>query len=412
MASPSANDLRPLIDRPEFYQDPYPTYAVLRDAAPVVWYEPWGQWLISRYEDIAHVLRHPELFSSVGWEQRVLGQLDDALLNRIPEIRVHYDTPALINSDPPDHTRLRRPVGRAFSPRNLTSMRSTVAELVTELLDDLGAARATDLIASFAYPLPALVIAGLMGVPARDRHLFTEWSADVVAFTGSFFPADRAERAESSMREFRAYLRDLVRARRKRPGSDLIGQLLLAPDAASALSDDEIVATAVVMLFAGHETTANLIGNGMLALFRHPEQLARFRDDPTHAPAAIEELLRYDSPVHRTRRVAMVDVELRGQLILAGQPISNLLGAGNRDPRQFTDPDALDLDRRDAAHISFGHGIHYCVGAALSRLEAPIAFNELLRRYPRIALASDEDPPRWKQNLAFHGLEALPVRLS
>jgi cytochrome P450 len=410
MGVPSTSDPAALIARPEFYQDPYPTYAVLRDEAPVFWYPPWGQWLVSRYDDIAHVLRHPEAFSSVGWEQRVLGQLDPALLARITEIRDHYDTPALINSDPPEHVRLRRPVGRAFSPRNLEAMRPTVEELVGELLDGIGDATETDLIEAFAYPLPALVIAGLMGVPAADRHLFTEWSADVVAFTGSFFPADRAERAESSMREFRAYLRGLIRERRAAPGADLISQLLMVTDEAAALSDDEIVATAVVMLFAGHETTANLIGNGMLALFRNPVALERFRDDPDHAAAAIEELLRYDSPVHRTRRVAKHDVELGGQLIRAGQPISNLLGAGNRDPRHFAEPDTLDLDRVDSAHLSFGHGIHYCVGAALSRLEAPIAFNELLRRFPRIAPASD-DPPRWKPNLAFHGLEALPVRL-
>ena len=411
MGPPDAGHLAGLIDRPAFYQDPYPTYAALRESAPVFWYEPWGQWLISRYDDIADVLRRPDAFSSVGWEHRVLGQLDPSIQEQIPAIRGHYDTPALIHSDPPDHTRLRRSVARAFAPRNLESIRATVEELVDELLDKAGESRTVDLVAAFAYPLPALVIAGLLGVPTADRHLFTEWSADVVAFTGSFFPAERARRAEASMREFQAYLHGMIRDRRAQPEADLISQLVTATDEASAMTDEEIVATAVTLLFAGHETTANLIANGMLALFRNPDQLRRFADDPAHAPAAIEELLRYDSPVHRTRRVARHDVELGGQLINAGQPITNLLGAGNRDPLRFDEPDRLDLDRADTAHLSFGHGIHFCVGAGLSRLEAPIAFNELFRRFPSIAPAS-ADVPRWKENLAFHGLEALPVRLA
>lgn len=411
MRTLEAGQLEALIDRPAFYQDPYPTYAVLRESAPVFWYAPWGQWLISRYEDIAHVLRHPDVFSSVGWEQHVLSHLAPSILEQIPAIRNHYDTPVLVNSDPPDHARLRRAVGRTFTPRNLEPIRPIVQQLVDELLDEAADSSVVDLLAAFAYPLPALVIAGLLGVPAADRHQFTEWSEGVVAFTGSFFPADRARHAEACMRAFQAYLQEMIRDRRAQPQDDLMSRLVTATDAASALTDEEIVATAVTLLFAGHETTANLIANGMLALFRNPVQLRRFADDPDHAPAAIEELLRYDSPVHRTRRVAKHDIELGGQLIRAGQPVTNLLGAGNRDPQRFAEPDRLDLDRADAGHLSFGHGIHFCVGAALSRLEAPIALNELLRRFPAIAPASAE-PPRWKENLAFHGLEALPVRLA
>ncbi len=411
MGTLASGQIDTLIGTPAFYQDPYPTYAALRESAPVFWYEPWGQWLISRYEDIAYVLRRPDVFSSVGWEQRVLGQLEPAILGQIPAIRHHYDTAVLVNSDPPDHARLRRAVGRSFTPRTLESMRTIVEGYVDELLDEAAQTSVMDLVAGFAYPLPALVIAGLLGVPSADRHLFTEWSADVVAFTGSYFPADRAPRAEASMRVFQSYLQEMIKERRRRPRNDLMSELAAATDEASALSDEEIVATAVTLLFAGHETTANLIANGMLALFRNPDQLRRFASDPGHAPAAIEELLRFDSPVHRTRRVAKQDVELGGQLIRAGQPLSNLIGAGNRDPRRFAEPDRLDLDRADVGHLSFGHGIHFCVGAGLSRLEAPIAFNGLLRRFPDIAPAWTE-PPRWKENLAFHGLETLPVRLA
>ena len=330
---------------------------------------------------------------------------------RIPEIRAHYDTPVLVNTDPPDHTRLRRAVSANFTPRSLGALRPTIDEVVERLLDDMKPEAEVDLLASFAYPLPALVIARLLGVPEKDRPRLVTWSADITAFTGSYFRPMLAGRAENSMRQFREYLRSLIAIRRKSPGEDILSDLLGDTGSEGSLTDDELVGTAVTLLFAGHETTANLIANGMVALFRHPDQLRWLADHPDFAPTAIEELLRYDSPVHRTRRIATASVSLRGHTIRAGDPVSNLLGAANRDAEHYAEPDALTFERRGAGHLSFGHGIHYCVGAALSRLEAPIAMSALLARYPGISL-THRSRVRWKRNLAFRGVEKLPVRLA
>jgi cytochrome P450 len=259
--------------------------------------------------------------------------------------------------------------------------------------------------------LPAIVIAQLLGAPEDGREQFMHWSADLVAFVGSGSPVpERARRADASLRELRAHLEPLIAAAGARPADDLISLLAMPTEDAEPLSEDELVATCVTLLFAGHETTANLIANGLLALLRHPAQLERLRHEPELAESATEELLRYDSPVQRLRRRAREDVELRGKPIRAGDLVMAFNGAANRDPERFAEPDRLDVTRADAGHVAFGYGIHFCVGAALTRLEAPIVINGLLRRFPRLRLASDASF-RWKPNITFRGLESLPVQL-
>lgn len=423
-------DLDELLTAGAFFDDPYPVYAALRDADPVHWCAPWDAWVVTSHAAVAEVMRNPTDFSSAGYELAMLDSIDRARPGACPSLVAHYSTDVLSITDPPVHTRLRRLLVTSFTPRVVERLRPRVGELIVQLLDALPAsrpdglpgalpdglpdavpdARGVDILAAFAYPLPALVIGELLGVPRDEQHLFTGWSADIVAFVGTGAPdVERMERAERSMSAFRDYLRPLIAQRRAASADDLLGCLARPAQDADQLSDDELIATCVTLLFAGHETTANLIGNGMLALLRHPDQLARLRAEPALAGNAVEELLRYDSPVQRNRRRAARDVELDGRHIHAGQRVLAFLGAANRDPATIPEPDRLDITRTESRHLAFGLGIHYCVGAALSRLEAPIAITALLARFPGFRLAAA--PIRWKPNIAFRGLEGLHVTL-
>ena len=406
--APSSVSLDEVLADASFPQDPYPVYARLREEAPIHWCEPWGQWVVTRYQDVQRVLRDPSGFSSSGWEADFIGRLPDGA-GRLEALRRHYATAVLSNTDPPAHTRLRRLVVKSFTPRVLASIRPEIETLVETLLDDLDGAARVDVLARFAYPLPAIVIARLLGAPFEERERFERWSSDIVAFVGSGSPlADRAERADRSIAEFRQCLVPLIDERRGEPRDDLLSQLI-SSDEGEVLTEDELVATCITLLFAGHETTANLIANGLLALLRHPEELARLSADPACAATAVEELLRYDSPVQRIRRVAVADVEVGGRLVRGGDRVMAFTGSANRDPDRFPEPDRLDLTRGDIGHLAFGYGIHFCVGAALSRIEAPIALNALLRRFPRLRLS--DVPVRWKPNITFRGLESLELEL-
>jgi cytochrome P450 len=406
-ASAPAVDLDDLLASPAFFSDPYPAYAACRERDPVHWCEPWRAWVVTAYDTNVEVMRHPESFSSAGYELAILEALERDRPGATPALLAHYSTQVLSITDPPAHTRLRRLLVSSFTPRVVERLRPRVEGLVRDLLDEV-AGPEMDVLAALAYPLPALVIGELLGVPREDGRLFMRWSADIVSFvgTGALDPV-RADTAERSMAEFRAYLRPLIAERRESPTEDLLGSLARPTRDDDRLTDDELIATCVTLLFAGHETTANLIGNGLLALLRHPAQLAAMRSGDVSWEAAVEELLRYDSPVQRNRRRAMADLELEGNHIREGDRVLAFLGAANRDPEVFPDPDRLDVSRRPGRHLAFGHGIHYCVGAALSRLEAPIALEALLRRYPRMALV--QEPVRWKPNIAFRGLEELRV---
>jgi cytochrome P450 len=364
---------------------------------------------VTGFDDVLAVNKNPKQFSSAGWERKFMAQLPPEL-QQLPHMQRHYGTKVLSMTDPPEHTRLRRLVVRSFTPRVLEALRPSIEQLVDELLAAAERHPRMDAIGQFAYPLPAIVIAKLLGAPEDAREQFMQWSKTIVDFVGTGHPSEeRARNNERTLAEFRAFLEPLIRDRRRHPQEDLMS-ILASSDEGERLSDDEIVSTCIVLLFAGHETTANLIGNGLLALLKHPEQLALLRAEPERMPAAVEELLRYDSPVQRNRRLAMEGMTFGGKQIARGDSVLVFMGSANRDPAKFADPDALDISRSPNPHMAFGHGIHFCAGAALTRLEAPIALRALLDRFPDIRLAADFTE-RWHRNITFRGLESLDLRI-
>jgi cytochrome P450 len=385
----------------EYFQDPYSVHARLRaerPVTPVVMPGGTPAWLITGYAEARAALADQRLRKRMpGWHpppDSIFAALD-----------VH-----MLNSDPPDHGRLRRLVNKAFTPRRVEQLRPRVTAITEGLLDDLsghGARSEADLLASFAFPLPITVICELLGVPAGDRDDFRAWSATVVSDTAS--PAVFGEHATAMIRYFLA----LLAVKRREPADDLLSALLTARDSGDRLSENELVSMAFLLLVAGHETTVNLIASGMLALMLNPAELGRLRADPALIAAAVEELLRYVNPVNNaTFRCAAEPVEIGGVRIGRGDPVLVSLSGANRDPARFGDPDRLDLARDGSGHLAFGHGIHYCLGAPLARLEAEIAFAGLLARFGSIQLAVPVSSLRWRPSTLIHGLEALPVRLA
>jgi len=400
---------------PAFTTDPYPTYAKLRREAPVYWSPYFQQWLVTHGELVTEIARTWEIFSSVGWDSFFLSQLPDDLRPQIPTVIDHFRTVNISTQDPPVHTRLRRLLSKAFTPRRIATLEDKVRARAERLLDDLGDGDGDgivhfDLIESLAYPLPVAVIGELYGVGDSDHADLKRWSKAVVAYTGSSVAHPHlAKELDVALAEFRAYLRALVAERRRRPRDDLLSDLVDAVDEGDRLNEDELVATSINLLFAGHETTTNLIGNGMLSLLRHPDQLATLRRQPELLPGALEELLRYDSPVQRVRRITTCDILIGGREIPKGTPVTAFLGSANRDPAQWDRPDELDVTRPEVFPMSFGGGPHYCIGAALARLEGRVAFEMLLDRFGELHLA-DGFQNRWHPNVAFRGLVELPLR--
>ena len=403
---------------PTFTTDPYPVYERLRAEAPVYWSPYFGQWLVARGELVVEVARQWEIFSSVGWDSFFLSQLPDDLRPEIPTVIDHFRTVNISTQDPPVHTRLRRLLSKAFTPRRIATLEDRIRGRAEQLLDDLDDSDTAgapdevrfDLIETLAYPLPVAVIGELYGVGDDDHADLKRWSKAVVAYTGSSVAhAHLAKELDVALAEFRSYLRGLVNDRRRRPRDDLLSDLVTAVDEGERLAEDELVATSINLLFAGHETTTNLIGNGTLALLRHPDQLALLRRRPELLPGAVEELLRYDSPVQRVRRITTCDILIGGREIPKGTPVTAFLGSANRDPEQFDRPDELDVTRPDVFPMSFGGGPHYCIGAALARLEGRVAFELLLDRFEHLEL-SERFEDRWHPNVAFRGLVELPLR--
>ena len=405
---------------PSFTTDPYPTYARLREEAPVYWSPYFQQWLVTRGELVVEIARTWEIFSSVGWDSFFLSQLPEDLRPEIPTVIDHFRTVNISTQDPPVHTRLRRLLSKAFTPRRIGALEGRIRDRAEHLLDDLGdgggngagpgGAVEFDLIETLAYPLPVAVIGELYGVGDSDHADLKRWSKAVVAYTGSSVAHPHlARELDVALAEFRAYLRGLVGERRRRPRDDLLSDLVMAVDEGDRLTEDELVATSINLLFAGHETTTNLIGNGTLSLLRHLDQLDLLRHRPELLPGAVEELLRYDSPVQRVRRITTRDITIGGRDIPQGTPVTAFLGSANRDPEQWDRPDELDVTRPDVFPLSFGGGPHYCIGAALARLEGRIAFEALLDRFEDLELA-DGFENRWHPNVAFRGLVELPLR--
>jgi pimeloyl-[acyl-carrier protein] synthase len=386
---------------PEFHADPYPFYRRLREKEPVH-QSPMGFWVLTRYEDCVAVLRDPR-FGREEFQQMLTNVYgDDSEKPHLPR--------SMLFRDPPDHTRLRALVSKAFTPRMVETMRDHIQEIVDRLLDRVQAAGCMDVIEDLAYPLPVTVICEMLGVPVDDHASIRGWSADIARSLDAIgLPSDQeiVERGRKARRALAEYFRRLVPERRARPQQDLLSGLIVAEEQGDKLSSDEVIAMCLLLFIAGHETTVNLIGNGTLALLRHPEQLRKLRAEPGLIGNAVEELLRYDSPVQRTARITNTEVEVAGQPMPKGTMVITALGAANRDPAQFADPDVLDVTRKDPRHISFGFGIHFCLGAPLARVEGQVALGTLLRRLPKLALA--ETNLEWRESSVLRGLKRLNV---
>ena len=385
---------------PEFHSNPYPFYRALREEDPVH-LSPLGFWVCTRYDDAVMILRDPR-FGREG-----MAKLMEARLGLTQDTSRARD---MLFQDPPDHTRLRALVSRAFTPRVVEVMRPHIQEIVDGLLDHVDGARAMDVIEDLAYPLPVTVICEMLGVPAADQDIFKTWSTDIArSLDAAILPADSdaIPRGRDARLGLADYFRSLIATRRKDPKPDLLSALIAAEEEGNKLSEGELVSTCMLLLIAGHETTVNLIGNGLLALLQHPDQLRALRDDPELIQTGVEELLRFDGPVQRTGRMTTAEVEIGDKRIPRDSVVVSVIGAANRDPKQFTDPDRLDVSRKDNRHIAFGFGIHFCLGAPLARLEGQIALGTLLRRMPKLALVSDV--PEWRESSTLRGLKSLPV---
>ena len=404
LLNPLFGDFNPFLR--EFRVDPYPFYRALQTRHRVYFGRLFGSTcFLTRYDDIVGVLGDARF--SVNRSQADVFQRLQPFQGLSPEFTQAIMT-ALLMTDAPVHTRLRRLVTKAFTPRVVEGMRTRVQALVDELLDGVAAQREMELIQALAYPLPVMVIAELLGIPTSDRARFKEWSDALAVILDPLQATEGLTPTEHAFNEITAYMRPIFAERRRAPRDDLISALVGVEDQGQTLSEIELLSLTMLILGAGHETTTNLIANAVLALLRNPAERRRLRDDPSLIGSAVEEFLRYDSPVQVTDRVATVDCEIGGHAIRRGTIVGMLLGAANRDPARFADPDRLDLARRDNHHVSFGHGAHFCLGAALARVEAQIVIATLLRRIPD--LDGDRNPTEWKRSLILRGPTSLRVR--
>ncbi|HMC09345.1 MAG TPA: cytochrome P450 [Actinomycetota bacterium] len=391
---------------PEVHADPYPQYRRLREEAPML-RGPLGYWVVSRHADIAGVLRDPRF--GVGMDEAALLQ---ATLEGPGAATVAELSRWMLFRDPPDHTRLRSLVSKAFTPRALEALRPRIQQVVDDLIDGFEGREDVDLIAELALPLPVTMISELLGMPVEDQGQAREWAEAIAQVLDPIVTEEQATRADRAVRELAAYIAEAVGERRRRPGSDVLSRLIQARGdgpQGGRLSEAELISTVALLFGAGHETTRNLIGNGMLALLRHPAELERLRRDPGLTRSAVEELLRYDSPVQLMGRGAREDAVVGGERVAAGEALMLLIGAANRDPAQFPDPDRLDVGRSDVKMLSFGGGIHFCLGAMLARTEGQIAIGTLLSRVRSLELATDA--LQWRSHITLRGLTALPVRI-
>jgi len=390
----------------EFVADPYPVYAELRTRAPLSFDEATEHWLVSRYEDVNSLLRDRRLGRTY---RHVATDAEMGHPPADPSLRPfwHLIESGILDMEPPTHTRVRRLVAKAFGPKMVESMRGPVQRLMDGLVDTVADGGPFDLISALAEPLPVAVIAELLGIPSQDRGSLRPWSADICRMY-ELHPGPQDERiAVRASIEFSDYLRALSRERRSNPTGDLISELAQVVDDGDHLTEDELIGTCVLLLNAGHEATVNVTGNGWWALLRHPGQLERLRRDPSLIPTAVEEVMRWDTPLQMFERWALEDVELHGVTVPRGSEFGLLFGSANRDPAVFERPDALDVGRDPDPHLTFGAGIHFCLGAPLARLELQTSFATVVRRMPSLELV---ELPRWKPNYIIRGLRSLTVR--
>jgi pimeloyl-[acyl-carrier protein] synthase len=390
---------------PEILANPYPLYHRLLSEAPVYWDPFLHAWVVTRYADVIAVFQRFSSQRTPSPEQ--LETLGLSALKPLAQVMVRQ----MLFLDPPAHGRVRGLASKAFTPRRVEALRSHIQEITDSLLDAIQHKGHMDVIADLAYPLPAIVTAEMLGVPSSDWKQLTAWSADFAQVLGNFqHNPDHARRVLRSLEEMTAYFQAAVRNQERHPREGLVSGLVTAELDGDRLTEEEVVANLIVTMVGGQETTTNLIGNGLLTLLRHPDQLERLRADYSLIPSAVEELLRYESPSQHTARLAPDDVMLGGKLIRKRQAVYAVMGAANRDPERFTEPDRLDLGRQDNRHLAFAWGAHFCFGAALARIEGQIAFETVLRRLPGLSLVPE--PVKWRENLGLRGLTALPVTFS
>ncbi|HKW35889.1 MAG TPA: cytochrome P450 [Candidatus Acidoferrum sp.] len=400
--SVSTLSLYHLLD-PEVLANPYPLFHRLRTEDPVHWDPFLHAWVVTRYKDVVTVLHEYSATRTPTPEQ--LTSMGLSSLNPIAEVMVKQ----MLFLDPPDHTRLRSLASQAFTPQRVEVLRTHIREITNRLLDNVESKGCLDVIADLAEPLPCIVTAEMLGVPVQDYQQLKAWSQDFAEMLGNFqHNPDRAPRILKSVLEMADYFRSAMREQRCRPRGGLLSSLMNAEIGGDRLTEEEVIANAIVTMVGGQETTTNLIGNGALALLRNPDQLEKLRSDLSLIPSAVEELLRYESPSQHTARLAPEDTILGGRRIRKRQAVIAVMAAGNRDPARFPDPDRLDLTRSDNRHLAFGWAAHFCFGAALARIEGQTAFELMLRRLPNWTL--EPGLLVWRSNLGLRGLTKLPVR--
>jgi len=393
--------------RREAIDNPYPIYHRMRAESPVLLHS--GVAAITRYTDVEAIMRNMVDYSNVrGKGSRIDAAAARLAADQATKMRevLNFMDMWVVQLDPPDHTRIRGLAHRALTPRRVAELGDTVVAITDELLGELAERKQVDFIEDFAYQLPLYVIGAMLGMPTSDRDRIRYWSDTITTFIGTEF--SNIDEAQAAVADFRAYLKDAIAERRKTRQTDLLAALLEPDEAGDKMSLAELEAMFMVLLFAGHETTTNLIGNSVYWLLKSPEHMGQLRDDPSLIPLAIEEFLRFESPAQVVHRVARNTTTVSGTEIPAGTTIRLLMGAANRDPEKFDEPDRLDF-RRDPRHLGFGIGPHFCLGQALTRLEAPIALERLLHRFPTVELAGE---PRWRRNITLRGFEHFPLSVS
>lgn len=405
MSVAEAIDFRP--DAPEFLRDPFPLYRRMREEDPVHW-SPWLKaWVLTRYDDCKAVLLDKEVSSDRL--RPYFATLPGAEAARIGQI-IRYLTHWMVFRDPPEHTRLRRLTSKVFHLQSMNAMRPAAEELTHWLFDRIGKRQEIDFVADFAAPLPALVIMAMLGVPKEELAKVKRMSDDIALFIGSSrMSPDKYDIAERATREMAGFFRELIEDRRTTARNDLLSELVHLRDGADSLSQDELVATCILLLFAGHETTTNHIANGLLSLLRFPRESDLLKENPEIAPRAIEELLRYDGPSGAQVRIVKVEQELRGRTLKPGDRVFLMLNAANRDPEAYDEPDRLVLGRGGVAHLTFGFGMHICLGFPLARMEGQVALPAVVRHWEKIALAVPESRLAWLNSMVFRGMTSLPL---
>lgn len=400
-ADTKALSLYQLLD-PDVLAYPYPLYHRLRSEDPVHWDAFLHKWVVTRYADALTVFHHFSANCVVTPEQ--LKAMGLPALTPLAEVLVRQ----MLFMDAPAHGRIRGLASRAFTPRRVEGLRAQIQAITNKLLDAVQDQEYMDVIANLAYPLPAMVNAEMLGLPPSDWKQLTQWSAVFAGVLGNFqYSPDHARQVMRALEEMSAYFLAAVRECQQHPREGLISALVAAEVDGDRLTEEEVVANAILTMVGGQETTTNLIGNGILTLLRHPDQLEKLRADMSLMPSAVEELLRFESPSQQTTRLAPEDTELGGKLIRKGQTVMVVMGAANRDPERFPDPDRLDIGRQDNRHVAFGWASHFCFGAPLGRLEGQIALSTVLERMPNLYLLAG--PLTWRENLGLRGLAALPV---